>query len=75
MKRNYLQGKNGDCINALLVGCGFNLRKLLRVFLWLIFGWPEQDLEFQSRARGVGLMSAQIRKSLYSGTTNYWPSS
>jgi hypothetical protein len=25
MKRNYLQGKNGDCINALLVGCGFNL--------------------------------------------------
>jgi transposase, IS5 family len=38
MKRNYLQGTNGDCINALLVGCGFNLRKLLRVFLWLNFG-------------------------------------
>lgn len=45
MKRNYLQGKDGDCINALLVGCGFNLRKLLRVFFWLIFGWPEQALE------------------------------
>jgi len=45
MKRNYLQGKNGDCINALLVGCGFNLRKLLRVFFWLLFGWPEVATE------------------------------
>jgi len=45
MKRNYLQGKNGDCINALLVGCGFNLRKLLRVFFWLMFGWPEVQTE------------------------------
>jgi IS5 family transposase len=45
MKRNYLQGKNGDCINALLVGCGFNLRKLLRVFLWLIFGGTEEETE------------------------------
>jgi transposase, IS5 family len=26
--RNYLQGQVGDCINALLAGCGFNLRKL-----------------------------------------------
>jgi transposase, IS5 family len=26
--RNYLQGQLGDCLNALLVGCGFNLRKL-----------------------------------------------
>ena len=50
MKRNYLQGKNGDCINALLVGCGFNLRKLLRGFFWLILGWPEQDLEINLAA-------------------------
>jgi IS5 family transposase len=28
--RNYLQGQIGDRINALLVGCGFNLRKLCR---------------------------------------------
>ena len=27
---NYLKGKNGDRINALLVACGFNLRKLGR---------------------------------------------
>ena len=38
MKRNYLQGKTGDRINALLVGSGFNLRKLIRVFFWLILG-------------------------------------
>ncbi len=45
MKRNYLQGSAGDEINALLVGSGFNLRKLLRVFFWSIFGWPEHDVE------------------------------
>jgi transposase, IS5 family len=45
MKRNYLQGKEGDEINALLVGCGFNLRKLTRVFFWLIFGWPDQEVD------------------------------
>ena len=31
--RNYLQGSNGDRTNALLVACGFNLRKLIRFFL------------------------------------------
>ena len=34
MQRNYLQGAEGDKINALLSGCGFNMRKLLKVFLW-----------------------------------------
>ena len=47
MKRNYLQGKNGDCINALLVGCGFNLRKLLRVFFWLLLGHVALALEIK----------------------------
>ncbi len=46
MKRNYLQGKEGDQINALLVGCGFNLRKLTRVFFWPFFGWADPRLEF-----------------------------
>lgn len=45
MKRNYLQGKAGDQINALLVGCGFNLRKLTRVFLRLFFDWSDQEVE------------------------------
>ena len=53
MKRNYLQGPDGDCINALLVGCGFNLRKLLRVFFWLIFAWP--DVETEHRWTPLGL--------------------
>ena len=32
MSRNYLKGSNGDQINAILSGCGFNMRKLLAVF-------------------------------------------
>jgi IS5 family transposase len=38
MSRNYLLGREGDRINALLSGCGMNLRKLLRVFFLRIFG-------------------------------------
>lgn len=33
LKRNFLQGKQGDQINALLAACGFNLRKLYRCLL------------------------------------------
>jgi IS5 family transposase len=32
MDRNYLKGVEGDRINAILCGCGFNMRKLLVVF-------------------------------------------
>lgn len=32
LDRNYLVGKVDDEINALLVGCGFNLAKILRFF-------------------------------------------
>jgi len=32
MSRNYLKGKEGDQINAVLCACGYNLRKLLAVF-------------------------------------------
>lgn len=32
MNRNYLKGTNGDRINALLAGCGANLRKLITAF-------------------------------------------
>jgi IS5 family transposase len=36
MDRNYLKGEDGDKINAILAGCGFNIRKLLRaILLWL----------------------------------------
>jgi len=37
MDRNYLKGTDGDNMNAILAGCGFNLRKLLRTFIWLLF--------------------------------------
>jgi len=33
MSKNYLKDREGDQINALLCGCGFNMRKLLAVFL------------------------------------------
>lgn len=32
MDRNYLKGAEGDRINALLAGCGANLRKLIKAF-------------------------------------------
>lgn len=40
MDRNFLHGKEGDRMNALLAACGFNLRKLLRelsrALFWLL---------------------------------------
>jgi len=33
MSKNHLKGTEGDKINALLCGCGFNLRKLQKAFL------------------------------------------
>jgi IS5 family transposase len=37
LERNHLKGKDGDRMNAILAGCGFNLRKLLGAFFLLIF--------------------------------------
>jgi transposase, IS5 family len=37
--RNHLKGQEGDRINALLSGCGFNLRKLLRAFSCALQNW------------------------------------
>jgi transposase, IS5 family len=39
LERNHLKGKEGDRINALLAGCGFNLRKLLRAFSSALQNW------------------------------------
>jgi len=44
LQRNYLHGEVGDRSNALLVACGFNLRKLCRFFL---------DEQTESAACGV----------------------
>lgn len=40
--RNHLKGEEGDRINALLSGCGFNLRKLLRAFSCVLGKWPSE---------------------------------
>ena len=37
--RNHLKGQEGDRVNALLAGCGFNLRKLLRAFSCALQNW------------------------------------
>lgn len=38
MDRNYLKGRDGDRINAMLAGSGRNLRKWMAVFLFILFG-------------------------------------
>lgn len=37
LERNHLQGEEGDRMNAILAGCGRNLRKLLRAFFLSLF--------------------------------------
>lgn len=37
LERTHLQGKDGDRMNAILSGCGFNLRKLIRAFFLSFF--------------------------------------
>ncbi len=53
MNRNYLKGVAGDMINALLAACGFNIRKLLRVFFWLLF--KELFLAWQTVRKSIGI--------------------
>jgi len=40
MGRNYLKGVTGDHLNALMSGCGRNLRKLLQILLRLVWDNP-----------------------------------
>lgn len=56
MDRNFLLGEQGDRINALLAGCGFNLTKALRGFFLRLF------LMFQERIRRDFL--EKVRKNL-----------
>jgi IS5 family transposase len=39
LDRNYLKGQEGDRMNAILVGCGYNLRRLLRHLLFWLHFW------------------------------------
>ena len=42
--RNYLHGIDGDKINAILSGCGYNMRKLLKALLFCIFFHRQRSL-------------------------------
>lgn len=59
LSRNYLNGSEGDRMNAVLSACGFNLRKLLRglIFLWLrLVQWVAgQRARAVARPQRVGL--------------------
>ncbi len=48
MGRNYLKGELGDKMNAVLAGCGRNLRKLLQILFWPFF-----QIRFCDRFRSV----------------------
>ena len=41
--RNFLMGREGDNINAILCGCGYNMRKLLKVLLFCLFFWRQRS--------------------------------
>ena len=56
LSRNYLLGKAGDCMNAILAACGFNIRKLIRAFLRLVFIWLKTvQIPFANTIRNCGL--------------------
>jgi IS5 family transposase len=42
--RNFLRGGEGDNINAILSGCGYNMRKLLKVLLFCLFFYRQRYL-------------------------------
>ncbi len=72
MDRNYLKGTDGDKMNAILAACGFNLRKLLRAFIWLLFKELERlrlsliRLEFVPGLQGQPLGISGLRLKLES---------
>lgn len=51
MDRNHLKGVEGDRINAILAGAGYNLRKLLRWLVFVVIRWLSAALEVLANAR------------------------
>lgn len=51
MDRNQLLGEEGDRINSLLSGCGFNMRKLLKVFFLPNFIWQKLKELFEFKTK------------------------
>jgi len=42
--RNFLRGREGDNTNAIPSGCGYNMRKLLKVLLFCLFFYRQRSL-------------------------------
>jgi IS5 family transposase len=71
LERNFLRGKSGDRINALMSAVGYNFCKLLRAFACLVFfilrwGWYTSKRQFGSSVYRVwasllSLLPTQIR--------------
>jgi IS5 family transposase len=61
LERNHLQGKDGDRMNAILSGCGFNLRKLLRAFFLSIF----QRLFWRYFDHATGLIGLNTSETIF----------
>ncbi len=53
MARNHLKGAVGDRMNAVLAGCGFNIRKLLRELYWVILRWLSGAAPSENAATGM----------------------
>src|SRR3970282_816838 len=64
MNRNYLKGSDGDRMNAMLAGAGFNFRKLLRAFAWAFFrrfrAWLAEEKTLRSSPTFLGLYQKTI---------------
>ena len=64
MNRNYLKGFDGDRMNAMLAGAGFNFRKLLRAFAWAFFrrftAWLAEEKTLRSSPTFLGLYQKTI---------------
>lgn len=63
--RNYLKGTHGDHINAILCGCGYNIRKLLRKLLFVL--WKIRLGRFLSLSQSSLFVSYNLKKKLFQG--------
>ena len=66
LDRNYLKGVEGDKINAVMCGCGQNMRKLLASLSFLRFFWPVFMLlkRVSARINSVERVFAQVNDTI-----------
>ncbi len=64
MDRNYLKGAIGDTINALLCGCGANIRKLIAAFFLSVAWFADMDGNMALIFMKIGVMKPQPCRNL-----------